>query len=98
MFLQPTTYSVFLLIMVSFLTYLVILTPDKTLLTFWLSLTYLFHVMIKVKTQQDSWFYPGHCSLGEFPSGLAWCLPQIFACYLLLIITSFSLLQISHYD
>ena len=30
--------------MVSYLTYLVIFTPDKTLLTFWLSLTYLFHV------------------------------------------------------
>ena len=34
----------FLLITVSFLTYLVILTTDKTLLTLWLSLTYLFHV------------------------------------------------------
>ena len=34
----------FLLIMVSFLTYLVILMADKTLLTFWLSLTYLFYV------------------------------------------------------
>ena len=34
----------FLLITVSFLTYFVILTPDKTLLIFPLSLTYLFHV------------------------------------------------------
>ena len=34
----------FLLIMVSFLTYLIIFTPDKTLLIFWLSLTYLFYV------------------------------------------------------
>ena len=29
---------------VSFLTYLVIFTPDKILLIFWLSLPYLFHV------------------------------------------------------
>ena len=43
-FTQSITYCVFLLIVVSFLTYLVILTPDKALLTFWLSLTYLFHV------------------------------------------------------
>ena len=34
----------FLLITVSFLTYLVILTPDKALLIFQLSLIYLFHV------------------------------------------------------
>ena len=34
----------FLPITVSFLTYLVIFTPDKTLLIFWLSLTYPFHV------------------------------------------------------
>ena len=34
----------FLPITVSFLTYLVIFTPDKILLILWLSLTYLFHV------------------------------------------------------
>ena len=34
----------FLLIMVSFLTYLIIFTPDKTLLIFQLSLTYPSHV------------------------------------------------------
>ena len=34
----------FLPIAVSFLTYLIIFTPDKTLLIFWLSLTYPFHV------------------------------------------------------
>ena len=37
----------FLPIIVSFLTYLVIFAPDKTLLIFWLSLTYLFHVYDK---------------------------------------------------
>ena len=69
----------FLLIMVSFLTYLVILTADKTLLTFWLSLTYLFHVYnSKLKLKQDSGFYshPGHCSLGGSPSGFAWISPS----------------------
>ena len=41
----------FLPIMVRFQVYLFIFTCDKALLIFWLSLTYLFHALIKVKTQ-----------------------------------------------
>ena len=44
MFLTTNHPLCFLLIMVSFLTYLVNLTTGKTLLTFGLSLIYLFHV------------------------------------------------------
>ena len=91
----------FLLIALSFFAYLVILTLDKTLLTFWLSLTYLFHVHYQsLKLKQDSWFYshPGHCSPGGISKQLCWHLPQVFACYLLLIIISLGLLQRSHHD
>ena len=36
--------------------------------------------------------------MGESPNGLAWHLPQVFACYLLSTIISLYLLQTSHYD
>ena len=56
----------FLPITVSFLTYLIIFTPDKTLLIFWLSLTYLFYVYDQsYKSNKFHVFYShlGHCSL-----------------------------------
>ena len=66
----------FLLITVSFLTYLIIFTPDKTLLIFQLSLTYPIHGSIHI-------WVTAH--LGEISRHLAWHLPPgIFACCLLL--------------
>ena len=85
----------FLPIAVSFLTYLVIFTPDKMLLIFQLSLTSLFHVLqLKLKLKQDSMFLfiswvTDH--LGEISRCLAWHLPQVFAFYLPLIIISLHL-------
>ena len=64
--LSEQLHTVFSTYHVSFLTYLVILTPDKTLQIFLLSLTYPFHVHdSKLKLKQESWFYShlGHCSL-----------------------------------
>ena len=69
MFLTTIHPLYFLLIKVSFLTYLVMLTTDKTLLTF-LAITDISVSCLqsKSKLKQDSWFYshPGHCSLGGF--------------------------------
>ena len=76
MSIQMSIYNGFLLIMVSFLTYLIISTSDKMLL--------IFQSMLK----QNSWFYShlGHHSLGGISRCLAWCLPQVFICYLPLTI------------
>ena len=77
--------------MVSFLTYLIILTPDKTLLIFWLSLTYPFHVYNqsqnsnKINGSIHIWVT---AHLGEISKHLTWHLPQVFAYYLLLTIIS----------
>ena len=48
---------------------------------------------IKVKTQQDSWFYShlGHCSLGGISRCSAWHLHQVFTHYLPLTIDFSSL-------
>ena len=85
----------FLPITVSFLTYLVIFTPDKTLLIFQLSLTYLFHVSNKIP---GSIPFQITAHLREISKHLTWHLPQVFACYLLLTAISLHLLQILHYD
>ena len=44
--------------------------------------------IIKVKTQQDSWFYShlGHHSLEGISRCFTWHLPQVFTCYPLLTI------------
>ena len=73
----------FLLIVVSFLTYLIIFTSDKTLLISRPTLTQFLMSTIKVKMQTDSWFYshPGHHSPGGISRCPAWHLPQVFICY-----------------
>ena len=88
----------FLLITVSFLTYLIIFTPDKNT-TDLLAITDISISCLwsKLKLKQDSWFYShlGHCSLGGISRCLAWHLPQVFACYLPL--TTISLHFYRHY-